>query len=510
MKNILEHLKKWAELAPNKLAITDGETEITYGSLWQQSRDLGAEILKREVPGKSGIAVIMNRGSKSLVAMLGAVCAGSFYIVIDPEMPEDRIETIFQKLTPALIVSDEDNLEKANNLTCKGGVLEFQKAISGPDADMDEVLDKVMERSTDRDPVYALFTSGSSGIPKGTIITHRNIFAYSEWVAKTFDINEDTVFGNQTPFYFSMSVLDIYTTLRCGATLVVLAKALFAFPMTLVEFLNNHKVNTIYWVPSALGIVANSKVLDYAELPLIEKVLFAGEIMPTRYLNHWISHKPDVLYANLYGPTETTDICAYYVVNREFADDEPIPIGVHCDNCEIILLKEDDTEALEGEAGEICVRGTIVAQGYYNEPEKTKEAFVQNPLNPYYPETIYRTGDLAKYNEYGELMYLTRKDFQIKHMGYRIELGEIETAAGSADWIKSCCCVFDAARDKIIMIYDGKKRPAKDLRDIISAKVPHYMVPNEIRRIKSMPINQNGKMDRKWLTENYEEAVLCE
>ena len=193
MKNILEHLKKWAELAPNKLAITDGETEITYGSLWQQSRDLGAEILKREVPGKSGIAVIMNRGSKSLVAMLGAVCAGSFYIVIDSEMPEDRIETIFQKLTPALIVSDEANMEKANNLTCKGGVLEFQKAISGPDADMDEVLDKVMERSTDRDPVYALFTSGSSGIPKGTIITHRNILAYSEWVAKTFDINEDTV-----------------------------------------------------------------------------------------------------------------------------------------------------------------------------------------------------------------------------------------------------------------------------------------------------------------------------
>lgn len=508
MKNILEFLEKWGDKTPEKVAIADGEHTLTYRSLLERSRRIGSALLKQELPRRSGVAIIMDRGAQPLAAMLGAVYAGSFYIVIDPEMPTPRVQAIFDRLRPSAVIADPQNRAAAEELDFPGNVWDCDALAAHP---VDEVgLERVRRRSIDTDPVYALFTSGSSGVPKGAVIHHRNLLAYSEWVAGCFGIDSDTVFGNQTPFYFSMSVLDIFTSLRCGATLTVIPKKLFAFPLTLIEFLNEHKVNTLYWVPSALSIVANSKVLDYAELTEVKRVLFAGEVMPTRPLNHWIAHLPDALYANLYGPTETTDICAYYIVDRSFADDEPLPIGRACDNCEVLLLKEDGTEAGEGETGELCVRGSFLACGYYNEPEKTAAAFTLNPLNSAYPEMIYHTGDLARYNERGELMYLTRKDFQIKHMGYRIELGEIETAAGAADWIKSCVCVYDGDKDHIILIYEGKKRPAAELLALLERKLPRYMIPDEVRRIGRMPTNQNGKLDRKWLKANYETVPQCE
>jgi non-ribosomal peptide synthetase component F len=282
-----------------------------------------------------------------------------------------------------------------------------------------------------------------------------------------------------------------------------------------MEFLKERKVNTIYWVPSALSIVANYDMFKYAELPDMKKVLFAGEVMPTRQLNYWIKNIPDAMYANLFGPTETTDICTYYVVDRTFADDEPLPMGGPCNNCDVFVLDEAGQEVTPdideatgySKEGELYARGSFVAPGYYGNKEKTEEAFVQNPLNPYYPEIVYKTGDLVKYNRYGELVYITRKDFQIKHMGYRIELGEIEAAAGAIEGIKSYACIYDPELDKIVFVYEGKKLGEDIIINAISDRVPHYMVPNIVVRLKSMPHNQNGKIDRKWLQGNYKQYV---
>ena len=284
----------------------------------------------------------------------------------------------------------------------------------------------------------------------------------------------------------------------------MIPKTYFTFPIKLVGFLNERKINTIYWVPSALAIVSNWNVFDFARPEHLQKILFAGEVMPVKHLNYWRRYLPDCLYANLFGPTETTDICSFYVVDRNFADSDSLPIGRACDNCDTFLLTEEGTRASRtGEEGEIVVRGSFLADGYYNEPEKTAAVFTQNPLNTAFPERIYRTGDLARLNEKGEFIYISRKDFQIKRMGYRIELGEIEAAAGSIEKVKSAAALYDADTGRILVIYEGSIKDTDEVLQQTADKVPPYMRPDEVIRIKQMPYNANGKIDRQRLLKEY-------
>ena len=538
MKNILEFIENSAARYPDKLAVADENGGLTYSQLESFSRKIGAWILA-EIKGvrNKAIAVLLDKKPESVAACMGVVYSGNFYVVLDAEMPKQRAESILTALRPAAILTDDLHMELAKNIAdAVKETAEPQETVAVSrrgernccsdeikvldldemDADADQSgLGGVRARMIDTDPVYALFTSGSTGVPKGAVVSHSNIIAYIDWYTEAFDIDENTVFGSQTPFYFSMSVSDLYSTLKNGATLYIIPKVYFTFPMKLMEFLNTYKINTIYWVPSALQIVANYKMFQYAKLPELKKVLFAGEVMPTRPLNYWRENLPDAMYANLFGPTETTDICTYYVVNRKFADDEPLPMGHACNNCDVFVLGEDgkevspevDPETGFSREGELYARGSFVALGYYGNAEKTKEAFVQNPLNPNYPELVYKTGDLVKYNKYGELVYVCRKDYQIKHMGYRIELGEIEAAAGAIEGIRSYACIYDDAADKILFIYEGKKKDDAELLNAFKSRVPHYMEPNRFIRITSMPHNANGKIDRKKLKAEYAQHV---
>mgnify|MGYP000713167998 FL=1 len=220
--------------------------------------------------------------------------------------------------------------------------------------------------------------------------------------------------------------------------------------------------------------------------------------MPTKQLNMWIKKLPHAMFANLFGPTETTDICTYYVVDRKIENTESLPIGKHCDNCDVMVIKEDGTEARDGEEGELCVRGSFLAAGYYKNPEKTNQVFVQNPLNKAYPEVVYRTGDIVKYNEKGELIYISRKDFQIKHMGYRIELGEIENRINNIDGIMNCACIYDTENSKIVLFYQGNIDEVEILNKA-KEKLTNYMVPNKVVKLDKLPYNANGKIDRKLL-----------
>ena len=300
-----------------------------------------------------------------------------------------------------------------------------------------------------------------------------------------------------------MSVTDFYSTVKCGCTYNIIPKSYFSFPLNLIGFLNEKKINTIYWVPTAISILSNWKAFDVAKPEYLETVLFAGEVMPTKQLNYWIKNLDGVKFANLFGPTETTDICTFYVVDREFADDDSLPIGKACDNCDVFVVKEDGTEAAVGEEGELFVRSTFMADGYYGNPEKTTSAFVQNPLNKKFPERVYRTGDIVKYNDRGELIYISRKDFQIKRMGYRIELGEIEAGANSVPKVKACACIYDKDDDCLVLIYEGGVKDTSVVLDAVKNKVPPYMIPDKVLRIKEMPKNANGKLDRKVLQKVY-------
>lgn len=502
MKNILEMLERSAERFPDKYIFRDENTDMTYAEFLNTAKDIGTKIAKQGVINKP-IAVIAERSVSSLASMFGVLYSGNFYTVIDSEMPPERVKAIFGILKPAAAVVTEGCNSLLQKLEYSGRVINYETAKNCP-ADSG-LLSKIREKMIDTDLAYALFTSGSTGVPKGAAVSHRAVLCYVKWYADTFKIDENTVFGSQTPFYFSMSVSDVFSTVYAGAELNIIPKMLFSFPMKLLEFLNERRVNTIYWVPSALCIIANWKVLDYGELKFIKKVLFAGEVMPTRQLNYWIAKLPGALFANLFGPTETTDICTYYIVDRKFGDGETLPIGRACDNCDVFVVKEDGTEAKTGEEGELYARGSFLAVGYYNNPEKTAAAFVQNPLNTAYPETVYKTGDLVKYNEKGELIYISRIDFQIKHMGYRIEPGEIEAAASALDGVTACAAVYDSDKDKIILVYEGKKREITEILSELRARLPEYMMPQTVRRIKAMPHNANGKIDRKILQNNLEE-----
>ena len=235
----------------------------------------------------------------------------------------------------------------------------------------------------------------------------------------------------------------------------------------------------------------------------LHTVAFGSEVFPIKQFRLWRQALPEATFTNLYGPTEGTGMCCYYRVEREFQDGEAIPVGHPFPNREILLLTEEGKPAPEGQEGEICIRGTALTLGYYNDPVRTSEAFVQNPLNTAYPEVIYKTGDIGRYNEAGELVFVSRKDYQIKHMGHRIELGEVEVNVGMLPGIRMTACIYDAKRVKIVLYYVGDLSE-KELTEALKGKLPRYMLPNKLIRLEQMPFTANGKIDRVTLKNQYE------
>lgn len=501
MINILEMLEYNANINESKILFEDNKEKFSYRKVIDMARHIGSFIAQNGET-KRAVAILMQKSAVELVAFLGVVYAGDFYIPLDNEMPFERMEKILDTIDPVHIIVD-DKMKEVNLGKYDSRKVEIGACLEN---DIDNFkLDKIRESAIDTDLVYALFTSGSTGMPKGVVVAHKSIIHYANWVKKTFQLDENTILGNQTPFYFSMSVLDIYTTLCSGATLSIIPKILFTFPADLVDYINEKKINTLYWVPSALGMLTKSNILSSAPLKYVNRILFAGEVMPTKRLNLLKKYMPHALYANLFGPTEITDIGIYYILDRELQDDEPIPIGNTCENVDAFILDEDGIQITEqNKVGELYFRGSYLGLGYYDDWDKTKECYVQNPLNKFYPEIVYRTGDLVKLNEKGEYIYISRKDNQIKHMGHRIELGEIEAAAITNENVENCACTLDESNDELVLFYDGIQVGESTIINYIKSKLPIYMIPNQVKYLDKMPLNQNGKIDRKKLKEKLE------
>lgn len=492
-KNILEYLDKTAYMFPDKMAFDDGKTVITFGQLKQEAEAIGSRLLALKSERKP-IAVYLPKSCDCISSFMGIVSSGNFYCPIDSAMPIERINTILKVLNPVAVITNEKLLKKTEQFTYSGQYILLEEAKKNEI--LKRELNSIRDNTIDTDPLYVLFTSGSTGIPKGVLISHRSVIDYTDWVTETFNINSEDTIGNQAPFYFDNSVLDIYCGLKNGASVCIIPKRKFSFPIDLLAYLNEKKINFIFWVPSVLCMVVNTRAFEVVKPQYLNKILFAGEVMPNKHLNIWRKELPEALYANLYGPTEITVDCTYYIVDRLFSDDEPLPIGKACSNSRVLVLNEQDELVKNGEEGELCVVGTGLALGYYNNPEKTDSVFTQNPINLLYPERMYRTGDIVKYNEKNELIYMSRKDFQIKHMGYRIELGEIENALGGKTGIDNCACVYDNEAAKIIACYTGTKMDKSDLQEYFKDKLPVYMIPAEFLWYEQFPYNSNDKIDR--------------
>ena len=503
--SVVQWLEQTARKFPERTAYADENRRYTWAELRRTALSIAAHIEAALPDRKQPVAVYMEKSADMLAAYMGVAYSGDFYSPIATDMPAARVEKIIQTLQPAAVVTTralKENVGAGKTVDFDGTVLCFED-ITG-EAVSDEKARKYADRILDTDLLYVLFTSGSTGVPKGAALTHRGVIDYIDWVTEEFSITENDSFGNQSPFYFDNSVLDIYSSMKSGATCFIIPTSFFSQPVKLLQYLLDNRITTIFWVPSAMIMVSALKAFRNVDVSdTLKRVLFAGEVMPNKQLNVWRKYLPNVLYANLYGPTEITVDCTFYIVDREFEDDEPLPMGRPMRNTDVFLLGEQDRLVTEPEqVGELCVRGSSLAVGYYNNPEKTAAAFVQNPLQTAYEEKIYRTGDLAKYNDRGELVYVSRKDFQIKHLGHRIELGEIETAVSSLEEVSMCCCLYDDKRSKIVLFLEqemSRSEINRRLRDLL----PDYMLPGKVICVDKLPLNANGKIDRVALRQEY-------
>jgi amino acid adenylation domain-containing protein len=477
--------------------------KLTFKELEIEAKKIATRIIEmnRGMTNKP-IAVLTDKSPTSVVAFMAIVFSGNYYVPIDISLPMDRILKIVEVLEPSMLISNSKYTKLLDKFQDIPKLISDSQFVSKID---EYKIQSIVKGNIDTNPLYVLFTSGSTGNPKGVVVSHRAVIDYIEWLSETFNFDENTIFGNQAPFYFDNSILDIYLTLKHGSTLVLIPERCFAFPQELISFMYEYKVNTIFWVPSALNVLLRYKLDENQVLPELDKVMFCGEVMPVKVLNYLKRLFPNATYVNMYGPTEITDVCSYYIVDREFEENESLPIGVPCNNTEILVLNEHNQLVEEEEIGELCVRGSSLAHGYYGDWEKTEAVFVQNPLNDKYPEKIYKTGDLVKYNSLGEIIYIGRKDFQIKHLGHRIELGEIEGACISIKGVKECCCVYSHRNKQIRLICSVEDYLSeKEIYKSLMKKIPKYMLPGKIRIVDQLPKTPNGKIHRKRINQEFQ------
>lgn len=498
--NILELLEKTADTYGSKTAVKDETGSRTFLELRGCADKIGSALLHRQIFEKT-IPVFMEKGINALETFLGIVSAGGSYCFLNPIQPKERLEAILRILEAPIAITDNGHLESLREMDFSGEIVLLEELREGS-VDR-EALCRIRQHMIDMDPLYVNFTSGSTGMPKGVVVSHRSVIEFIHYFIGICGITEKDIIGNQAPLDFDVSVKDIYSMLTTGATLYLIPREEFSFPRKLLDTLEREKITTLIWAVSALCIITSLKGFTYKVPSTVNKVLFSGEVMPVNHLKEWMRTLPGATFFNLYGPTEITCNCTYYRIEAEPAENEVIPIGIPFPNERVFLLDEKGREILcENEAGEICVAGSTLALGYFKDMERTAEVFVQNPLHNRYQSPVYHTGDMAYYREDGNLIYIGRKDFQIKHLGHRIELGEIESHINEVAEADRVCCLYDEGKKQIVAFYQGKAEKA-DIKAHLQKKVMKYMIPERFIRVERMPITPNGKIDRKKLREEF-------
>lgn len=504
--NVIQYLKQGALVhSPDKVAVADHEYEFTFAQLDDLSDRLACFITLIHGGTSSPIAVFLPKTAFTIIVDLAIIKSANFYTNLDEKSPPERLEKLLGNVSPKLIVTFQKLMPK---LVAAG--VETRDILCLDELDLaslsinNEILDSRQKLLIDTDPLCLINTSGSTGVPKSVILNHRSTIDFIDWCLDNFSFDLSDSIGSLSPLYFDIYTLEIFIAFKTGATIFLIPEQTAAFPAQLVQYLSEHKISFIFWVPTIMVNIANLDLLSKFDLSHLRRIFFAGEVFPTKPLNIWRKSLPETQFVNLYGPIEITVDCTYFIVDREFADDAPIPIGKPCANSDVFILTDENELAPPGQIGELCVRGSSLALGYYNNPEQTALSFVQNPLNKAYPEIIYRTGDLVHANQHGEIMFDGRKDFQIKHHGYRIELAEIENAVQALQEILNACVLYHKEEKAIILIFEAKNElTSKQLRTSLQSRLPKYMLPTVFVEVKEMPRNPNGKIDRQKLTETY-------
>ena len=506
-------LQRSAEQRPQATAVWARGCTLTYRELEERSNQLAHLLRERGIQKGDRVGLYFPKSVESLVAMFGILKAGAAYVPLDPEQPSARAGYIISNCKMKGLVTDSLRLRKLDHETIEHRALQI---VSG------EPVEKELRNSvswealgsypSDRPPdlqpattdlAYILYTSGSTGEPKGVMISHQNALTFVEWCANTFHVRPEDQLSGHASLHFDLSVFDIYNAIEAAATLHIVPEDILIFPTSVAKFIETHNISIWYSVPGALVQLAQHGKLTKERFPKLRTILFAGEVFPIKHLQKLAELLPDVELYNLYGPTET-NVCTYYPVDRSrLAEMEALPIGRACGNTEVFAVDEQGQRVIHaGGAGELYVRGPSVTLGYWGDPEKTRKTVVPNPFQPNFAENVYRTGDVVVLRSDGDFDFLGRRDHQVKVGGYRVELGEVEAAllrhsAVSEAGAFATADPTDGSRiHAVVALHNGSRLSESDLQQHCALHLPRYMVPANIQVREHLPRTSTGKLDR--------------
>ncbi len=501
---ISQLLTQSAHRAPEQIAVVDGNRELRYQELDALSNQFAHLLQQAGVKRGDRVGLYLEKSIEAVAALFGIMKTGAAYVPLDPAAPVSRIAYIVENCAMKAVVSIGKMMvalqeQLAAQATTTVAILADDKTMLSA-APTTPPLDP---GTIEHDLAYILYTSGSTGNPKGVMISHRAALTFVDWACETFNVQSTDRVSNHAPFHFDLSTFDLFATIKAGGTVVLVPPSLSVFPRNLADFIAKQEISIWYSVPSALTRLVLYGGLERHAFPKLRTVLFAGEVFPVKYLRQLMALIPHAGYHNLYGPTET-NVCTWYTVPPLDPDRvEPISIGKACANSEILVLNEQDELVQAGETGELCVRGPGLMAGYWGLPERTAQSLTSYVVHEHLgSELIYRTGDLVQEEVDGNYTYLGRRDNQIKSRGYRIELGEIETVLYSHPAIEEAA-VIPIPDDEIgnqikafVVFRDGAQVTSSTLTAFCAARLPKYMVPHAIEFCPTLPKTSTGKVDK--------------
>lgn len=507
-KRITDLLEKAVQDVPDKIGFVDQDGQMTYREMRERALRIAAAILNEFPEDITSFsekephpAVTLMEGEIHITAaMHGILYAGDCFSVIDVAQPAERIQKILARFQPRVMIISRHLTEKAKQLSFSGKILVYEDIMEAETAPRE--VPQIVCAEVSKKPAIVTFTSGSTGIPKGVVTGHNGMLYQAVDQLELTGTDSSDYVGNQTSLYYALGELILFMSIAGQATNYFIPKILFSQPGELAEYVVKNRLSVLYWATSGLTIFSRFSAWEGWEKELdqnLKTVAFAGDVISTKLLNKMRNALPSPTYAQGYGCTEFYPPIGYRIA-RTLRDDERIPIGFALPHTTVYLVKEDGTEAKSGEEGQIWMAGPGMCLGYLNDEEETNRKFRDNPLNP--GERVFLTGDVAKKNEYGEIVFMTRKDFMIKHMGYRVELGEIELAATSLDDQMQCACVYNKEKEHLILVYAGSLSK-KELKEKLKEKLPRHMVPNRFVQVESLPLSSTSKLDRVKLNALY-------
>jgi D-alanine--poly(phosphoribitol) ligase subunit 1 len=486
----------------SNIAIKYDDKTYSYLQLNNKANQFVQFLLDRGIKQGDVIAIANTKTINSFALMIACLKLGVIYVNIDIDGPFERLEKIFKTCEPKIVLSD-DNTKIVSKVSESMGIKYLKIDIKSLNAfEKDFPKNKSVKDIDGNTVAYIMFTSGSTGIPKGAAISHQNLIHLINWSRAFYRLTDNDIFANVSPMYFDNSVFDFYSALFSGASFVPIKKDMLTNPLLLTKFIDEQKCTIWFSVPSMLMYLLNLRSLNKNNFKYVRIIAFGGEGYPKielKKLYTLYKHKAEIF--NVYGPTECTCICsAKKISKKDFDNITGLPALGHLNqNFSYLILDERDNETQEGE---LCLIGPNIGSGYYNDSDRTNSSFVDCKVKTHFGKKMYRTGDIVQQKN-GELFFKGRLDNQIKHMGYRIELEEIETAFCLINGINRSAVIYnknDNAFGKIIAFVSVEGDVNKEyILSKLSAKIPDYMIPSQIHLLNSIPTNKNGKLDKKSL-----------